>query len=618
MKSKKLLKMSLAVALIFGSAGALAGCKKDNETAKTEQEKVYDLYVAYMSAQGETPQTYEDWLATVKGQKGDKGDTGATGATGPQGATGETGPAGPTGPTGPIGPTGPQGPTGNGISDFNVVYEYDKEGNLWAVFTINYTSGDPQVIKTMMPKKVEYINHLTLWENNQQLSSYAKLANASDAPQLYMSVMFDDYSTGLVKVTDDMFVDETIDFTTAGNQYFQIEYHGKTLAGEIEIVDLADYAAETPTNISLDNGQYFKVTDSLKNITVTITYGDPDNDPDNAVKITAPLSLVADTYVSSSTSESSNTLDLTKVDRYHVYFKDQFKYNNEYSEEEESLYILVYNPVETTIQDIYASDIVVEHKDADFEDTIKNADVTVYLFEPNEDGDYTLSLKVKDLEYDLSNFDINRVGQQYIPISYKLEGQTKAYEGVIYVSVEADLSTAELLDTYTVDPTEAESTMMMFYMNFGSQMKFYDNGIATAGYEYGVGVEVTQYSYEFIDNGATLKIYDPIVNGYGYYSLDTTNKTIKFYTSTGTPAEYTLTMDIFGELFETKLAIYGTEGTCKGMVSILMPAEITGAPEDMYLPYTFVDCTWVDADTIDSVGRTFNVTTGNVLVEVTE
>lgn len=611
MKSKKLLKMSLAVALIFGSAGTLAGCKKDNETAKTEQEKVYDLYVAYMSAQGETPQTYEDWLATVKGQKGDKGDTGATGATGPQGATGETGPAGPTGSTGPIGPTGPQGPTGNGISDFNVIYEYDKDGNLWAVFTINYTSGDPQVIKTMMPKKVEYIYHLTLGENNQQLSSYAKLDNASDAPQLYMSVMFDDHSPGIVKVTDDMFVEETIDFTTAGDQSFQIAYQGNSMQGEIEIVDLADYAAETPTEIRLNNGYYLKNTEAAKNITVTITYGDPENDPDNAVKIMAPLSLVADTYVSSSTMESSNTLDLTKADRYAVYFKDQFKYTEQGVEVR--LGFDVYNPAETTIQYIDTPDeIVVEHKDADFEETIKNSNVTVFLYEPNEDGDELLNLKVEDLEYDLSNFDINRVGEQYIPFSYKLEGQTKAYEDVLSVSVEADLHTAELLDTYTVDPTEADSTMMMFSMTFGTQMKFYDNGIATTEYDNGDGVQVNQYSYEFVDNGATLKIYDQIVNGYGYYSLDTTNKTIKFYTSTGTPTEYTLTMNIFGELFETKLAIYGTEGTCKAMVSIMMP------PENMYLPYTFVDCTWEDADTITSVGRTFNVTTGNVLVEVTE
>ena len=468
-----------------------------------------------------------------------------------------------------------------------------------------------------MPKKVEYINNLTVSRNNYPLNSYAKLANAEDAPQLYINVMFDDYSTGLIKVTDDMFVDEAIDFTTVGIQHFDIAYQGKTLNGEIEIVDLADYASQTPANIDLNNGQYIKVTDSAKDITVTVAYGDLENDPDNVVRITAPLSLVADTYVSSSTSESSDTLDLTKADRYHVYFKDQFKYNDEY-DDEAYLYIMVYNPAETTIQYISTPDIVVEHNDADFEETIRNTDVTVYLFEPTEEGDYELNLKLKDLEYDLSNFDVSRVGEQYIPISYKLEGQTKAYEDMISVSVEADLSTAELVDTYAVDPTEAESTMMMFYMTFGPQMKFYDNGIATTERSYGSGVQVTQYSYEFVDNGATLKIYDSIVNGYGYYSLDTTNKTIKFYTQTGTPTEYSLTMDIFGELYETKLAIYGTEGTCKGMVSILMPASVTGAPEDMYLPYTFVDCTWVDADTINSVGRTFNVTTGNVLVEVTE
>ena len=37
MKKNRILKTSLAVALIFGSIGTLAGCNKDNETAeKTE------------------------------------------------------------------------------------------------------------------------------------------------------------------------------------------------------------------------------------------------------------------------------------------------------------------------------------------------------------------------------------------------------------------------------------------------------------------------------------------------------------------------------------------------------------------------------------------------------
>ncbi len=162
-KSNKMLKMTLAVALVFGTVGALAGCNKDNDTIeKSEQEKVYDLYVAYTNAKGETPLTYEQWLTSIKGQKGDTGEIGPQGETGapgtiwhtgegtPQeaeiegkegdlyldiktsniykkgatawtllgsikgdkGETGETGPEGPEGPEGSAGDTGDTGDTG--------------------------------------------------------------------------------------------------------------------------------------------------------------------------------------------------------------------------------------------------------------------------------------------------------------------------------------------------------------------------------------------------------------------------------------------------------------------------------------------------------------------------
>lgn len=76
MKLKKLAKCSLATALILGSVGAIYGCKKDNDNntiEKTEQEKTYDLYVQYMNAKGDTPLTYEQWLASIKGDKGEDG-----------------------------------------------------------------------------------------------------------------------------------------------------------------------------------------------------------------------------------------------------------------------------------------------------------------------------------------------------------------------------------------------------------------------------------------------------------------------------------------------------------------------------------------------------------------
>ena len=662
-KSNKILKASLAVALIFGSVGALAGCKKDNETAqKTEQEKVYDLYVAYMSAKGETPQTYEEWLVTIKGQKGEKGDKGDTGEPGQPGATGQAGatwytgegaPGETVGKTGDLylntatsdvykkgetawslltnikggqgnpgqpgqpgqsGGVGQPGATGNGISDVDVIYEYDDKGTLWAVFTITYTEGDPQVIRTVMPKRITHLSHLTINKNGESLSKFAKLDSNDNAPQLYVQVQFDDNSMGYVKVTEDMF-EEDIDFTTVGNQSYSLTYFGQSLNNDIEIVDLSTFEGQIPTNVDLVD-QTVTISENLKNIIVRVTYGDAQVDPGNVTNVLVPLTAVAENYISETTNQSASTIDLTTVDKYTVTLKDAFEY--EYHGYPKTLYLLVYNPIETTINHFqFKSDdgLTIELGAADYEETIKNTDIQVWLFEENEEGENCLELKVKDLNYDLSDFNVNMVGEQAIPVSYQIEGQSKAYEDVIWVRVEANLEHAEVVKTYTVDPSQASTTMMMFNMMHNGSLTLYNNGIATSTRE----AVTTQFVYEIVDNGQTLKIYDSMMSGYAYYSLDTENNYIKMYTPTeGTPTDYSLTMEMMEEIFETKLSIYGTEGSCKGLVTIFMSEADIGIPGGAWVPYAFVDCTWLDENTISSVGRTFNVTTGNVLVEVTE
>lgn len=64
-------------------AGGFAACEvtdgKNDGAEKTQIEEVYECYVAYAEKNGETPLSYEDWLASIKGEKGEKGDTGADG-----------------------------------------------------------------------------------------------------------------------------------------------------------------------------------------------------------------------------------------------------------------------------------------------------------------------------------------------------------------------------------------------------------------------------------------------------------------------------------------------------------------------------------------------------------
>ena len=76
-------------------AGGFAACKvtdgKNDGAEKTQIEEVYECYVAYAEKNGETPLSYEDWLASIKGERGEKGDKGDTGAQGEKGEKGDTG-----------------------------------------------------------------------------------------------------------------------------------------------------------------------------------------------------------------------------------------------------------------------------------------------------------------------------------------------------------------------------------------------------------------------------------------------------------------------------------------------------------------------------------------------
>ncbi len=88
--SKKLIAL-LAVFCMATSAAALAACdKKDSASVEqppvasspVETDEVYEIYKLYVASAGENPLSYEDWLATIKGDKGDPGTPGTPGQAG--------------------------------------------------------------------------------------------------------------------------------------------------------------------------------------------------------------------------------------------------------------------------------------------------------------------------------------------------------------------------------------------------------------------------------------------------------------------------------------------------------------------------------------------------------
>ena len=61
------------------------------ETVDAQIKSVYNMYVANAEANGEKPISYEEWLATIKGEKGEKGEKGDKGDAGTDGKDGVDG-----------------------------------------------------------------------------------------------------------------------------------------------------------------------------------------------------------------------------------------------------------------------------------------------------------------------------------------------------------------------------------------------------------------------------------------------------------------------------------------------------------------------------------------------
>ena len=94
--------------MTFVATSAFAVACDDSSATQnpTEIEQVYAQYVVHAQAEGLEPLSYEDWLATIKGEKGDKGDQGIQGDKGDKGDTGATGLKGDKGDTGEQGADG--------------------------------------------------------------------------------------------------------------------------------------------------------------------------------------------------------------------------------------------------------------------------------------------------------------------------------------------------------------------------------------------------------------------------------------------------------------------------------------------------------------------------------
>lgn len=88
MKKSKLIKCSLAVALVFGSVSTLVGCGGD-DSDNMSSDKQYSIY--QMAVDAGYSGTYEEWLIAINGNKGADGATWLAGVSSPSNDVGKNG-----------------------------------------------------------------------------------------------------------------------------------------------------------------------------------------------------------------------------------------------------------------------------------------------------------------------------------------------------------------------------------------------------------------------------------------------------------------------------------------------------------------------------------------------
>ena len=135
MKTKKLVAVLSLIIVVAMLATMIAACNPtDDGDEDSEIYAIYQLYRAAEEAKGNTPLSYEAWLASIKGEKGDKGDQGDPGAPGAAGSAFFTGEGA---------PEAELGKPGDMYLDTLTGDMYSKGANGWgsAIFNIKGATG---------------------------------------------------------------------------------------------------------------------------------------------------------------------------------------------------------------------------------------------------------------------------------------------------------------------------------------------------------------------------------------------------------------------------------------------------------------------------------------------
>ena len=248
-------RILIAVIIIFIFSSLLLSCQvnKDDNNIEDEFKNAYALYVAYQEANNLTAVSYEEWLKTIKGEKGDKGDKGDDGITPHIGSNGNWF-IGDTdtnikalasdGITPHIGSNGnwfigdtdtnikasaSNGENGLSIIDIQAEYVYDNLGNLVLEFRFRMSDNTYKIVTAALPKEVINVSIVN--------SYYEVVDDISNAPTIYLNVLYDDYSSKNIPLNNSMITSGHIDFTNPGSYPIEISCFNQIINCTIEIYD---------------------------------------------------------------------------------------------------------------------------------------------------------------------------------------------------------------------------------------------------------------------------------------------------------------------------------------------------------------------------------------------
>lgn len=214
MNKKKIALAVLASLSVACGAIGLSACSKDGNGNNTNDinPQIYAIYQLYAEAAGSGAMTYEEWYADLlenaKGDKGDPGDPGGKGDPGEPGAPGKPGVS---------------------VTDIEVEYIFDSDGNQIMRFKFHMSDGTVQTVDVAVPKVVR----------NMSLRDRSVPITAEGIPEMYLEVTYVDETSDAVRITEDM-ISGDYDFTQKGETSFTVTYNGKQETIYVKVYDPAN------------------------------------------------------------------------------------------------------------------------------------------------------------------------------------------------------------------------------------------------------------------------------------------------------------------------------------------------------------------------------------------